>query len=68
VVAGVAGVASAGDGVEFGAGLVVVGPVHVGDHARIGALALVLDDVPERGVVVGNPGPLVRVDDPAAVR
>ena len=61
------GVASAGDGVEFGAGCVVVGPVHVGDHARIGALALVLDDVPERGVVVGNPGRLVRVDDPPAV-
>ncbi|HEX8509859.1 MAG TPA: serine acetyltransferase, partial [Propionibacteriaceae bacterium] len=46
------GVASAGDGVEFGAGCVVVGDLHVGDHARIGALTLVLEDVPARGVVV----------------
>ena len=54
---------------EFGAGCVVVGPVHVGDRARIGALALVLDDVPERGVVVGNPGRRGwRLVDTAAVR
>lgn len=58
------GVASAGDRVEFGAGCVVVGAVHVGDDARVAALALVLEDVPARGVVVGNPARLVRVDDP----
>ncbi len=60
------GIASAGDGVEFGAGCVVVGAVHVGDHARIGALTLVTEDVPPRGVVLGNPGRLVRVDDGGA--
>jgi putative colanic acid biosynthesis acetyltransferase WcaB len=58
------GVASVGDGVEFGAGSVVVGNIHVGSHARIAALALVLKDVPERGVVMGNPAQLVRIDDP----
>lgn len=58
------GVASAGDGVEFGAGCVVVGGIHVGSHARIGALALVTESVPERGVMIGNPARLVRVDDP----
>ncbi len=58
------GVASVGDAVEFGAGSVVVGDIHVGSHARIGALALVLIDVPERGVVVGNPARVVRIDDP----
>ncbi|SDT19433.1 putative colanic acid biosynthesis acetyltransferase WcaB [Friedmanniella luteola] len=57
------GVASAGDGVEFGAGAVVVGALHVGDRARVGALALVLADVPAGGVVVGNPARLVRVDE-----
>ena len=57
------GIASIGDGVELGAGCMVVGDVHVGDGARIGALTLVLQDVPARGVVVGNPGRLVRVDD-----
>ena len=56
------GVASVGDGVEFGAGCVVVGLVHVGDNARIAALALVLEDVPARGVMMGNPARLVRID------
>ncbi|GAB4082247.1 serine acetyltransferase [Modestobacter muralis] len=56
------GVASLGDGVELGAGCVVVGDVHVGDHARIGALALVLESVPARGVAVGNPARVVRID------
>lgn len=58
------GVASVGNGVEFGAGCVVVGDLHVGDHARIGALSLVLETVPERGVMIGNPARLVRIDDP----
>lgn len=58
------GVARAGSGVEFGAGCVVVGDIFVGDHARIGALALVTRDVPARGVMQGNPAQLVRIDDP----
>ena len=58
------GVASLGDGVQLGAGCVVVGPLHVGDHARIAALALVLDNVPDRGVMMGNPARLIRIDDP----
>jgi putative colanic acid biosynthesis acetyltransferase WcaB len=58
------GVASIGDHVELGAGCVVIGDVHVGDHARIGALAVVLDSVPAWGVVVGNPGRVIRVDEP----
>jgi putative colanic acid biosynthesis acetyltransferase WcaB len=62
------GVASAGDGVEFGAGCVVVGGLHVGDHARVAALALVLGDVPAWGVCVGNPAKVVRVDDPSGRR
>lgn len=56
------GVASAGDGVEFGAGCVVVGGITVGSRARIGALALVREDVPAGGVVVSSPARLLRVD------
>jgi putative colanic acid biosynthesis acetyltransferase WcaB len=59
------GVASAGDDVEFGAGCVVVGDLHVGSHARVAALSLVLRDVPEWGVARGNPAEVVRIDDPA---
>lgn len=37
---------SVGNGVTLGAGAVVIGPVHIGDGARVGPLALVLRDVP----------------------
>ena len=40
-----------GDGVEFGAGAVVVGPITVGDKALIGANAVVSKDVPAGAVV-----------------
>lgn len=54
-----AGVATLGDSVYIGPGAVLVGRVDVGDHAAIGANAVVLEDVPASGVVVGNPGRLV---------
>jgi putative colanic acid biosynthesis acetyltransferase WcaB len=60
------GVASVGDDVELGTGCVVIGDIHIGDHARIGALTIVLAPVPAWGVVVGNPGRVIRVDAPAA--
>ena len=56
------GVASLGDGVDLGAGCAIVGDLHVGDHVRVGALAVVLHSVPDCGIVVGNPARLVRVD------
>jgi putative colanic acid biosynthesis acetyltransferase WcaB len=59
------GVASIGDDVDLGAGCAVIGHVHVGDHARIGALAVVTKSVPAWAVVVGNPGRVIRIDDPA---
>jgi serine O-acetyltransferase/putative colanic acid biosynthesis acetyltransferase WcaB len=47
-----------GDGVEFGAGAVVVGPVTIGDGALIGANAVVSTDV-AAGAVVRAPRPTV---------
>ena len=58
------GTARLGDDVELGAGCCVIGDVDVGDHARIGALAMVLKSVPAWGVVVGNPGRVIRIDEP----
>lgn len=55
-----------GNGVEFGAGCVVVGAITVADSARIAALALVRDDVPAHGVAVGNPASVVRISVPPA--
>jgi serine acetyltransferase len=44
-----------GDEVHIGTGAKVLGPITVGDHARIGANAVVIDDVPANTTVVGAP-------------
>lgn len=49
-----------GDQVEFGVGCCVLGPIAVGEGARIGPLVLVLDDVPAFAVVLPSP-PVVEV-------
>lgn len=44
-----------GNGVEFGAGAVVIGPIEIGNGARIGALSVVTHSVPAGVTVVSNP-------------
>lgn len=44
-----------GDGVIVGAGAKVIGPLMIGDGARIGSNAVVLNDVPAGATVVGIP-------------
>lgn len=44
-----------GDRVSIGAGARVLGPVHVGDDARVGANSVVVRDVPAGAVAVGVP-------------
>jgi serine O-acetyltransferase len=44
-----------GAGVSIGTGARVLGHVHVGDRAQIGANAVVLEDVPPGATVVGVP-------------
>ncbi len=39
----------------IGAGAKVLGPITVGDNARVGANAVVLDNVPDNTSVVGMP-------------
>lgn len=45
-----------GKGVVIGSGASVLGPIHVGDYAKIGAGAVVVRDVPPGATVVGVPG------------
>ncbi len=45
-----------GDAVFLGPGCAVLGGVKVGNHALISANSVVLQDVPENGVVLGVPG------------
>ncbi len=49
-----------GDDVFIGAGAKVIGPVTIGDYARIGANAVVVEDVPPYCTVVGIPARVVR--------
>lgn len=45
-----------GNGVVIGAGAKVLGPIEVGEGARIGSNAVVVKDVPAGATVVGVPG------------
>lgn len=54
-----------GDGVVVGAGAKILGPVWVGDGARIGANAVVVKDVPAGAVAVGVPAEIRVVPHPA---
>lgn len=49
------------DGVEFGAGSVVLGPITVGYNSVVGANAVVVRDVPDRAVVGGIPARVIDV-------
>ena len=44
-----------GNDVIVGSGAQVLGPIRVGDGARIGAAAVVLQEVPDGATMVGNP-------------
>jgi len=44
-----------GRNVHIGTGAKIIGPVRLGDGCRIGANAVVLDDVPDHATVVGVP-------------
>ena len=52
-----------GDNVFIGGGAKVIGGVRVGNRARIGANAVVVEDVPEGATAVGIPAKVVRVRD-----
>jgi serine O-acetyltransferase len=52
-----------GNNVVVGAGANLIGAIHVGDNARIGAGSVVATSVPENATVVGVPGHIVAFHD-----
>jgi len=54
-----------GNYVDIGSNVVIIGSITVGDHAVIGAGSVVVKDVPEGAVVVGNPARIIRVNNTA---
>lgn len=56
-----------GDRVVVGSGAKVLGPITVGDDARIGANSVVVRDVPNGAVVVGVPGQVISRSKPTGI-
>src|SRR3954464_859881 len=50
------------DDVVIGSGAKLLGPIHVGRGAKVGANSVIIHDVPPNSTVVGNPGHPVRVE------
>lgn len=48
-----------GNNVELHANCIVIGGITIGDNAIIGAGAVVINDVPENAVAVGNPARII---------
>ena len=51
-----------GNNVMVGCGAKILGPIRIGDNARVAANAVVLREVPPNSTVVGVPGRVVRVN------
>lgn len=54
------GLPTIGDNVFCGCGSCVLGPIKIGNNVKIGANAVVLKDIPDNSVVVGNPAKIVK--------
>ena len=52
-----------GNEVVIGSGAQIIGPVKVGNNARIAANAVVVKDVPENATMVGIPAKAVKLDN-----
>ncbi len=51
-----------GDGVFIGTHATLLGPIHIGDGARIGAETVIINrDVPAGCTIVGTPGKIVKI-------
>ena len=50
-----------GNNVDIGTHVVIIGSITVGNNAVIGAGSVVVKDVPEGAIVVGNPARVIRI-------
>jgi len=57
-----------GQGVWIGSGAILLGPLRIGDHAVIGAGALVTHDCEPGGIYLGVPARLTKTLEPGALK
>ena len=49
-----------GDNVTLGANVVVIGNVRIGNNVMIGAGSVVVKDIPNNSIAVGNPAKVIK--------
>lgn len=60
-----AGNVQVGEGTQVGIGASVIQGIRIGKWAIVGAGAVIIRDVPDYAVVVGNPGRVLKISQPA---
>jgi putative colanic acid biosynthesis acetyltransferase WcaB len=53
-----------GNNVDVGAHVCIIGPIKIGNNVQIGAGSVVVKDIPDNCIVVGNPARVVRSFNP----
>ena len=49
-----------GDNVTLGVNVIIIGPVHIGNNVTIGAGGVVVKDIPDNSIAVGNPATVIK--------
>ncbi|MCC8424872.1 acetyltransferase [Mucilaginibacter sp. UR6-11] len=57
------GSVTVGEGTHLGIGSCVIQGIKIGNWATIGAGAVIINDVPDHAVVVGNPGKIIKYNN-----
>ncbi|MFT2008668.1 serine acetyltransferase [Pontibacter sp. 13R65] len=53
-----------GDNVEIGANVCIIGEIRIGNNVKIGAGSVVIKDLPDNAIAVGNPARVIRIAQP----
>jgi len=53
-----------GDNVEIGCNVCIIGEVKIGNNVKIGAGSVVVKDIPDNSVAVGNPARVIKTLEP----
>ena len=61
---GVIGRPTIGDNVHIGPGTVIVGKITIGNNVMLAPNTFVNFDVPDNSIVIGNPGKIIRKENP----